>query len=208
MAQNPEKPTLVGEFVDLRPLRVDDAEITFGWRQGARAILLNQGARTAADQAAWIERRPAGEYNFIIQTKAGTPIGMLSLSAIDSVSKVGEPGRFLIGDETAAQGIPAAAEAMKLLYELAFERLGLRRVWGVVASDNTRMIKWQTYLGMVREGCLRQHLLINGRFQDAIVFGLLDTEYRRTTLARLNALIATGRMAVAATPTQENQHGR
>ena len=202
------KTTLVGEFVDLRPLRSDDAQLTFEWRQGARAILLNQGARTVAEQKEWIERRPGSEHNFIIQTKSAIPIGMLALSAIDPVAKVGEPGRFLIGNEAAAQGIPAAAEAMKLLYELTFDRLGLRRVWGVVASENTRMIKWQTYLGMIREGCLRQHLLINGRFQDAIVFGLLDTEYRRTTLARLNSLIAAGRLIVAGTDSKEHQRGR
>jgi RimJ/RimL family protein N-acetyltransferase len=189
--------TLTGEFVDLRPLTVDDAALTFHWRQGARAILLNQGAQTVEQQARWIASRPAGEYNFIIETKAHRPIGMLSLSGIDAVNRRGEPGRFLIGDEAAAQGIPAAVEAMKLLYELAFDRLRLRRVCGTVASDNTRMIKWQTFLGMVQEGRLRDHYFINGRFQDAVFFGLLESEYRSITLPKLNALIAAGRMRVA-----------
>jgi len=188
---------LVGEFIDMRPLTVEDAELTFTWRKGARAILLNQGAQTVEQQARWIASRSSGEYNYVIQTKQGHPFGMLSLAAIDPVNRVGEPGRFLIGDEDAAKGIPAAAEAMKLIYGLAFERLALRRVWGIVASDNVRMIKWQTYLGMVQEGRLREHLFINGRFQDAVVFGLLESEYRRVTLHRLNALIAAGRLRVA-----------
>jgi hypothetical protein len=94
-------------------------------------------------------------------------------------------------------------EAMKLLYELAFERLGLRRVWGIVASHNRRMVKWQTYLGMTREGCLRQHLFINGQVQDAIAFGLLADDYRRTTLPRLESLIAAARLPVASTHPSE-----
>jgi RimJ/RimL family protein N-acetyltransferase len=197
MVASDSKPTLEGRYVNLRPLQVEDAELTFGWRQGARAILLNRGAQTVEQQARWIAGRPASEYNFIIETKSHQPIGMLSLSGIDAVNRVGEPGRFLIGNEEGAQGLPAAAEAMKLLYELAFDRLGLRRVWGTVVADNRRMVKWQTYLGMTREGCLRQHLFINGRVQDAIVFGLLSDDYRRTTLPRLESLIAAARLPIA-----------
>lgn len=94
---------------------------------------------------------------------------MLSLSGIDVVNRVGEPGRFLNGDEEGAQGLPVAAEAMKLLYELAFDQPELRRVWGFVVSKNRRMVEWQTCLGMTREGFLRQHLCFNGQVQDAIV---------------------------------------
>lgn len=203
MAGENTKTTLTGEFVDLRPITVADAALTFRWRQGARALLLNQGAQTVEQQAGWIASRPSSEYNFIIETKHRRPIGMLSLAAIDPVNRRGEPGRFLIGDEAAAQGIPAAAEAMKLLYELAFDRLGLRRVCGTVAADNTRMVKWQTYLGMVQEGRLRDHYFINGHFQDAIFFGLLESEYRRVTLPRLQALIAAGRLRVAGSSQTE-----
>lgn len=201
MHQPYDKPTLTGQFVNLRPLTVDDAELTFSWRQGARAVLLNQGAQTVEQQARWIANRPASEYNFIIETKLQLQIGMLSLTAIDLVNRVGEPGRFLIGDEDAAKGLPAAVEAMKLLYQLAFDNLKLRRVWGLVASDNRRMIKWQAYLGMVQEGRLRQHLLIDGRLQDGVVFGLLDSDYRSVTLPRLESLIAAARLPV--TPTHQ-----
>lgn len=203
MTPTMDKLILRGQYVDLRPLSPEDAELTLSWRQGARAILLNQGAQTIEQQRRWIAGRPAAEYNFIIQTKQQRPIGMLSLSGIDLVNRVGEPGRFLIGDEAAAAGLPAAAEAMKLLYELAFDVLKLRRVWGVVASENRRMLKWQTYLGMTQEGCLRQHLFINDRLQDAVVFGLLDSEYRNVTLPRLESLIAAARLPVTPSASPE-----
>ena len=54
MPSSDSKPTLEGRYVDLRPIRVEDAELTFGWRQGARAVLLNQGAQTVEQQARWI----------------------------------------------------------------------------------------------------------------------------------------------------------
>jgi diamine N-acetyltransferase len=184
---------LRGEFVNLRPLEVADAELTLGWRSGDRARYLNDGAQTVAQQAAWIAGRPDTEFNYVIELVDGRPVGMLSLYAIDPVSRRGEPGRFLIGDEAAVQGIPAAVEATKLLYGLAFDRLGLVRLCGIAAAENTLVIKWQKFMGMREEGRLRNHLCLGGRFQDGIYMGLLVDDYRTTTLPRMNALIAAAR---------------
>jgi RimJ/RimL family protein N-acetyltransferase len=184
---------LRGEFVSLRPLREDDAALTLAWRSGDRAGLLNRGAETVEDQAAWIRSRPDSEHNFVIELSDGRPVGMLSLIGVDTANRHGESARFLIGDEDAVRGVPAAVEAMKLLYELAFDRLGLERVWGMVAADNRLMIKWQRYLGMREEGRLRNHYRIGGRFQDAVCLGILAEEYRGQARPRMEALIAAGR---------------
>jgi RimJ/RimL family protein N-acetyltransferase len=186
--------SLHGEFVDLIPLSAEHAELTFRWRQGERAANLNRGADDVQQQAAWIVARPASEYNFIICLKNGYPVGMVSVSGIDMTHRHGEPGRFLIGEEEAVRGVPAAVEAMKLIYELVFDRLGLQRIFGTIASDNKLMMKWQKFLGMKEEGRLRHHYFINNHFQDAVVFGMLEDEYRAQALPRMNSLIAAGRM--------------
>lgn len=185
--------TLHGEFVILRPLTVDDADITFAWRQSDRAANLNAGAQSVEQQARWIASRPAAEYNFIITLKDGRAVGMVSLTGIDTTHGHAEPGRFLIGDEAAVRGVPAAVEAMKLVYELAFGRLGLRRVHGSIASDNHLMIKWQKFMGMTEEGRLRSHYLIDGRRQDAVLFGMLSDEYRTKALPKMNLFIKAAR---------------
>jgi diamine N-acetyltransferase len=190
--------TLSGEFVTLRPLVPADAELTLAWRQSERAINLNKGAQTVAQQAAWIASRPASEHNFMIVLKSGQPVGMVSLVGIDTEHSHAEPARFLIGEEEAVRGIPAAVEAMKLLYELAFDRLELLRVHGAVVSDNPLMLKWQKFLGMKEEGRQRQHLFINGHFQDSIMLGMLADEYRKSALPRMKMLIAAGRNRAAA----------
>jgi hypothetical protein len=43
---------------------------------------------------------------------------------------------------------------------------------------------------MREEGRLRNHLFLDGCFQDAVYLGLLVEDYRSTTLPRMNALIA------------------
>ncbi|MCV2357241.1 GNAT family N-acetyltransferase [Paucibacter sp. B2R-40] len=185
--------TLQGEFVDLIPLTPSHAALTFAWRQSERATNLNRGAATVEQQAAWIGARPATEYNFLICLKDGRPVGMVAISAIDTVNRHAEPGRFLIGEPDAVRGIPAAVEAMKLIYQLVFEQLQLERVFGTIASDNLLMVKWQKFLGMKEEGRLRRHYFINGHFQDALCFGMLEAEYRAAALPRMNALIMAGR---------------
>lgn len=179
-----------GQFVRLRPLQVEDAERTLAWRLSPRAALLNRGAQTVDEQRAWIAGRPARELNYIIETRAGLPVGMLSLVDIDLVNRRAEPARFLLGEEEAVKGLPAAAESMLLLYGVAFDRLHLARVHGAVVEDNAPMLRWHLYLGMTEEGRLRQHLLMNGRLQDVVCIGLLEPEFRRATLPRLKALIA------------------
>lgn len=185
--------TLVGRYVDLRPLSPDDADITLQWRQGNRARYLNSGASSVEQQANWISGRPASEYNWIIQLKDGSPIGMLSLVDIDERNSRAETGRFLIGDEEKAKGVPAAVEAMGLVYEFAFNTLNLSRLHGMISADNTLMIKWQKYLGMIEEGRLREHYRAEAGTQDAVVLGILRAEYLSVFIPRARALMAMGR---------------
>jgi len=188
-----QAPRLAGDVVVLRPLSVDDAAMTHRWRHAAKALHLNRSAATVDDQARWIAGRPGNEFNYIIEMKGGPPIGMLSLVTIDLGNRRAESARFLIGEEDAVRGAPAAVEAMNLLYELAFDRLGLERVYGVIEERNPRMIKWQKYLGMVEEGRLRQHMRMDGEFVDVVSLSLLAEEYRAVTLPRMRGLMSLGR---------------
>lgn len=187
---HPTRTELQGQYVVLRPLRIEDAELTLRWRRGARGRLLNPGAASLFEQTRWIAARPKGEFNFIVELRSGQPVGMLSLINIDNVNRRAEPARFLIGEPDSIRGMPVAIEAMLLLYELVFDHLDLRRVYGTVAADNRLMVKWQKYLGMKEEGRLRQHYFLDGRVQDAVCLGMLEEEYREIALPRMRALVA------------------
>jgi len=178
-----------GRYVKLRLLVSSDAELTFKWRQSSRAILLNKGAETVESQRAWIENRPKSELNYIIELTNGTAVGMISLISINQINKNAEAARFLIGEEALAQGIPVAIESMMLLYKVAFESINLERIYGAVAEDNVLMIKWQKFFGMSQEGVMRKHYLINGKFQDAIMLGILKQEYLSKALPKMRLML-------------------
>ena len=86
-----------GLYVNLRPIKASDSEVTFKWRSASRAKLLNSGAPSEEDQKRWILSRPTSEFNYIIELKSGDPIGMLSLIDIDLRNLHAETARFLIG---------------------------------------------------------------------------------------------------------------
>ncbi|MBU3616732.1 GNAT family N-acetyltransferase [Polynucleobacter sp. JS-Polo-80-F4] len=178
-----------GRWINLRLIKESDASITLKWRLKDRARFLNSGSSTEKEQADWIKSRPSTEFNYIIELKTGAPVGMLSLIDVDTKNLHAQTARFLIGEEDLVKGIPVAVEAMKLLYQVAFDRLKLKRLYGTVASKNKLMIKWQKYLGMKEEGVLRQHYFINNEWQDAIALGLLDGEYFEEALPKMNRLI-------------------
>ena len=180
---------LTGRYVNLRPLRTEDSAMTLGWRLSDRATLLNLGAESVHEQSAWIASRPVDEFNFVIELRSGHPVGMLSLVNIDTVHRRAEPARFLIGDPDRVKGLPVAVEALKLLYELAFDRLGLHRIHGTVVAENRQMLKLHLYLGMKEEGRLREHQFIAGRFHDIVCVGMMENEFRTIALPRIRALM-------------------
>ena len=166
--------TIHGQFVNLRPLSVDDAARTLVWRSSPRAFLLNRGAQTLEEQHQWIASRPSSELNFVIELKDRKPVGMLSLIDIDLTHRRAESARFLIGDEASTAGLPVAAEAMKLLYHVAFERLTLTRVYGAVVEDNPLMLKWQLYVGII---FLIMVVFAPGGFSALIMLNLRRVKY-------------------------------
>lgn len=183
---------LKGEFVELSLLEETDAEVTLTWRNKDRAKYLNRVTLNVSEQEKWIRSRPETEKNFVLALKTGEKVGTLSLVNIDLENKRAESARFLIGEEEKCAGLPIAVEAMFLLYEYAFNDLGLTRLYGHIQSSNTMMIKWQKFLGMKEEGIWRNHYISNDGYDNAILLGILREEYFRVARQRFKSLIKMG----------------
>ena len=186
---------LTGRNVLLRPLMVADAEITHKWRESPRAFLLNRGARSVVEQRRWIAARqfaPRSEMNFIQQLTTGEPVGMISLLNISPTHKHAEIGHFLIGEPDLVRPYgpgKIAAESTRLIYELAFDTLGLRSHWGPVAAENKQMMQWNAYFGARIIGRLTDHYFLNDHWQDAVLFQMTEEDYRTVAVPRLRGFL-------------------
>ena len=78
---------------------------------------------------------------------------------------------------TSRTGEGIASEAARLVARYGFENLGFQRIEVVVAVDNIPSLRVAEKIGAVREGLLRNRLLINGTPCDAYMHSLIPTDY-------------------------------
>lgn len=180
---------LKGHMATLRPLIVDDAELTFAWRSGARARLLQRGARTVDEQRAWIAtRNKTGELNFVIQYR-DQPVGMIALLDINYLHGSVQMGRLLIGEEELVGKAPVAFESDLMLCDYAFDVLKMHKIYGDVMEENHGMLKTRFYLGYKQDGILRDHYLYDGLYKNTVAVSILEDEYRKVCRPKLVSLI-------------------
>jgi RimJ/RimL family protein N-acetyltransferase len=77
----------------------------------------------------------------------------------------------------AIQRSAAATEAMYLMAEYVFERLGYRRYEWKCNALNAPSRRAAQRLGFTYEGLFRQHLIVKGRSRDTAWFSMLDSEW-------------------------------
>lgn len=132
----------------IREIDIEDAELTYKWRNSGRAAYLNQGASTVNAQRQWIREKldRQDEINHIIVCD-DNPVGMISIVTIDTSLGTAETGRFLIGEEDYCKGKPVACDALILHYNYAFDQLGLNKLYGHIDPLNKQMIKFHKYTG-------------------------------------------------------------
>lgn len=68
---------------------------------------------------------------------------------------------------------------LDLVQELAFADLGLRRIFTETFAHRSRHISTLEASGFMREGCLREHVLIDGIPANSIIHGLLSRDGRK-----------------------------
>jgi ribosomal-protein-alanine N-acetyltransferase len=73
------------------------------------------------------------------------------------------------------QGI--MTEALQVVLDYGFEKMGLNRIQAIIDSKNIRSMKLVQRLGFKKEGVLRQRSYFNGQFRDDVCFSLLREEW-------------------------------
>lgn len=115
-------------------------------------------------------------YQWGVETVDGELVGTCTLARIDRANRRAEMG-FALARTFWGRGYMAAA--LPAVLRFAFERLALHRVVADTDPRNAPSIRALERLGFVREGVLREHYLVQGEPQDAIVYGLLRSDWVR-----------------------------
>lgn len=173
----------VDDGVELRPLRLEDAELLYV------AVAVNRERleewlpwpptiRSAADEAAFIRQT-------LDWMREGTGLGCaitvdrdlaggIGLHKIDSVNRSAEIGYWL-AEGFVGRGL--MTRSTQALTSFVFESLGLHRVVIRAATGNVRSRAIPMRLGFTHEGTQREAGLLNGEFVDLEVYSMLAAEW-------------------------------
>lgn len=177
-----------GEVVDLRAVERGDAAVVHewlndplvmrGWGSSAAAVSLAEAQRQVeawlAEEAA--QGRPAA---LVVETPEREPIGLIVLRAdrpearsVELSLLIGEPERW-------GQGF--GTDALHTILDACFGGWNLHRVWLRAEAWNARAHRLYLRAGFRQEGVLREAAFLDGRYEDVLVFGLLQREWAAAT---------------------------
>jgi RimJ/RimL family protein N-acetyltransferase len=162
----------------------------FFWAMGGR--WLPTEAQTRAMQQERIEDRAQGDLRvmFGIQTKDGTPIGLIGIRDLYPHNRWAMLTAFIARPEYWGGGY--GTDALLLLVDYAFDWLDVRRVWLLTMAQNARAMRQMEKVGFALEGRQREATWVDGEWVDVLAYGLLRDEWpgREAMLHKLG-LIAT-----------------
>ncbi len=150
-----------------------DPEVTRYW---GFAVLPDLAAAAALLADIHREFRAGTLFQWGVEATDGPLVGTCTLARLDSANRRAELG-FALGRAFWGRGYMAAV--LPAVLEFAFGQLGLHRVFADTDPRNAPSIRALERLGFLREGVLREHYLVQGEPQDAVVYGLLRPEWAR-----------------------------
>ena len=117
---------------------------------------------------------PAG-IHFIVERKDnGEAVGFLMAMGRNSPHHEQYWRRVIVNERGKGYG----KEAMKLLMAWAFEDAGAHRGWLDCKEYNDRALHVYESLGLRREGLLRDTIFVDGKYENLVVLGILEDEWR------------------------------
>ncbi|MEU5534457.1 GNAT family protein [Streptomyces sp. NPDC020362] len=175
------KPTLDGDLVLLRPVAVDDLAALMPMFQDAQTTrLTGSHGEDEPDEGrlrAWYSTRADQDDRLdlaVVEKATEDVAGEAVLNEWDADNK---SCSFRIAFAPGAQGRGLGTEATRLIVGYGFERLGLHRISLEVYAFNPRALRVYEKVGFVREGVLRDALLWEGEWVDAVVMSILAREW-------------------------------
>jgi RimJ/RimL family protein N-acetyltransferase len=171
---------LRGERVRLVPPdRASQLENALGWMNDLEVsgtLELNLGVTRREEEAFFdrVEERRDDHFFWAILDETGRHIGFIELKGINWRQRCASGG-LVIGERT-AWGKGFASDAVRVRTQFAFEHLNMHRIEG--HTTNPAMRRVYEKCGYTYEGTLRERFWRGGRWHDAVLYSILESDDR------------------------------
>jgi len=158
---------LEGYAYRIRPIALSDAAAIVVLRTLPRnSMYIHDTSSILEDQETWLERyfERSGDWYFAIERIGSDRVeGLIGLYDQDLALRAAEWGRWIVQD-----GSMAAVESARLIYRLAFEKLGLTEAYCRTIARNTKVVAFHDSSGASRTQVLKGSAAIRGFIYDQI----------------------------------------
>ena len=110
------------------------------------------------------------------KSEPATVVGQISLNNIVRGAAYYCDLGYSLGEDRQGQGL--MSESVLAIIRYAFDEMGLHRMKAAYLPSNERSGRLQRRLGFVVEGYARDYLLIQGQWQDHVLVGLVNLDWR------------------------------
>lgn len=176
------RPPMIGDFREWSAVRSDSRGFLRRWEpRWPKDDLTKSGYRRRLRKYAKDRREGLSHPYFLFCAQSDRLLGGLTLSNVRrGVSQCATLG-YWMGEAYAGKGHMRAAVQLVLPY--CFDVLGLHRIEAACLPNNERSIALLQKVGFRQEGYARSYLMINGTWQDHILFACLadDLAHKSTT---------------------------
>jgi len=168
--------------VQLRALTLEDAKITWKWRNRPEIMDNYAGHPFPVNyemEKIWYEKIlysniPTSAFG-VETVESNKLVGMVCLRNINFINRDAEIG-VLIGDVKERDRGFAKAATLQCM-EIAFNRMGLNRIYAKVIEDNKAALHILGKCGLKKEGILRECVFKNNQFKNQVILSILKREF-------------------------------
>ncbi|MFC1954613.1 GNAT family N-acetyltransferase [Chloroflexota bacterium] len=182
-----KRPSIKTERLRLQPYTLEDApdlQRLIGERDVAATLLNVPYPYEDGMAEEWIskhqkrfDKEEAVEFA-IVDGKEGFLMGTIGIERINKEYENAEIGYWIA---LPYWGNGYCTEAAQAVIKYGFEVLGLHRIYAQHFTSNPASGRIMQKIGMKYEGCLRQNVKKWGRFENMAFYGILKSEYNKTT---------------------------
>ena len=175
-----KNPFFIGPRLYFRPLEREDAPRLAGYMNDpdVRRTLLVHRPWSVTQELTFVESAGKDEHQVVVgiaRHEDTELIGATGLHGLDFRTRRAELG--LVIGERSCWGQGYGTEATRMMLDYGFSTLNLNRVWLQVFGDNAAAIRAYEKAGFRREGVQREHCYTEGHYVDAVMMGILRSEW-------------------------------
>jgi RimJ/RimL family protein N-acetyltransferase len=173
---------LRGEKVILRAIEREDVKRLHELESNVDLTILAHGAwnpySLAAAEKEWEKALTDEDMSRFVIVADDTVIGGCGLHSKSRRDGTAAVGISIFDPPYLSKGY--GRDALRVLVDWGFRVQNYRRIWLDTLATNERAIRSYLACGFVQEGVLRQHYYANGEYHDAVVMGILRTEWEQS----------------------------